>query len=63
MVMGATAKGDTHYRGNAVLVEPFLSFSDGFFAFLRGKVGVTVCLAVFARSQNICARAIAVEWK
>ena len=54
MLMGA--KGDTHYRGSAVLVAPFLNFSVAFFSLFPEKKtwGVTVCLAVFAGSQNIC---------
>jgi hypothetical protein len=43
------AKGDAHYRGNAVLVAPFfwpflLAF---FFTFLRRKRGGLLCVSLF----------------
>lgn len=53
------AKGDTHYRGNAVLVVPFLNFSAGpfslFFLMRRKRGGVTVsrCFGV-GGDKNIC---------
>jgi hypothetical protein len=45
------AKGDTHYRGNAVLVPTFLALYFFFFLFLhlfvRRKRGVTVLSPFF----------------
>ena len=48
------AKGDTHYRGNAVLVAPFLNFSVAFFfsLFPEKKRGGLLCVSLFLRGAK-----------